>query len=487
MKLPGVYYAYAGIMALFGQSPAGIHGGMILVTSASAVLVFLLGRRLGGLWVAAFAGPAMALLSLNPAMLGLAGHAGHFVVLFALLGTWLLLREGTCLRRRTVLAAGGCFGLAFLMKQPAIFLVAFGMVCLVYVHVQQGVRNGLRLAGGLGLFLLGAAVPYAVIAGLLAKAGLFGRFWFWTVSYALSYGTTVSLKEGAGLLLNRLGLVAGPFLLVWGLAVAGLAACVRTPERRPVRHLLAALLALSFLTVSSGLYFRSHYFLVLLPAVALLAGFGLADLHGALCRCKPVLAFPLPVMLGVLALATPLVAQRGLLFQEPSGAVCRKLYGRNPFPEAEGIARYLAGHTNPGARIAVLGSEPEIPFLAHRPSATGYIYTYALMEAQPYSEIMQRKMIEEIEAGDPPFVVFVNIRTSWLPRPGSPDLVFTWFNRYREERLEPVVVACILPDGSTQWVGEPAAATYSPRSNDFLVVYRQRRLGQRGPGSAALP
>src|SRR3954463_7208259 len=39
MKLPGTYCAYALIMALFGQTPAGIHLGLMLVNVASIVLV----------------------------------------------------------------------------------------------------------------------------------------------------------------------------------------------------------------------------------------------------------------------------------------------------------------------------------------------------------------------------------------------------------------------------------------------------------------
>src|SRR5437588_568756 len=46
MKLPGTYAAYAVIMGLFGQSPAGIHFGLMLINVASIVMVFLLGRRL---------------------------------------------------------------------------------------------------------------------------------------------------------------------------------------------------------------------------------------------------------------------------------------------------------------------------------------------------------------------------------------------------------------------------------------------------------
>src|SRR3954468_21279950 len=46
MKLPGTYCAYAVIMAVFGQSPAGIHVGLMLVNLASIILVFLIGRKL---------------------------------------------------------------------------------------------------------------------------------------------------------------------------------------------------------------------------------------------------------------------------------------------------------------------------------------------------------------------------------------------------------------------------------------------------------
>src|SRR5258707_11310412 len=46
MKLPGTYAAYALIMAVFGQTPSGIHLGVALINAASIVFVFLIGRRL---------------------------------------------------------------------------------------------------------------------------------------------------------------------------------------------------------------------------------------------------------------------------------------------------------------------------------------------------------------------------------------------------------------------------------------------------------
>ena len=92
MKLPGTYAAYALIMAMFGQSASGIHLGLALVSVASILLMFLLGRKLLGEAAGVAAAVAFALLSLSPSVLGLAGHATHFVVLAALGGVLLLLR-----------------------------------------------------------------------------------------------------------------------------------------------------------------------------------------------------------------------------------------------------------------------------------------------------------------------------------------------------------------------------------------------------------
>ena len=96
--------------------------------------------------------------------------------------------------------------------------------------------------------------------------------------------------------------------------------------------------------------------------------------------------------------------------------LARLIYGRNPFPESVPIARYLREHTAPGDRVAVVGSEPQIYFYAGRRSATGYIYTYPLMELQPYATAMQQAMIREIESADPRYVVFVRAVGSWLVR-----------------------------------------------------------------------
>src|SRR4029077_18119549 len=92
MKFPGTSVAYALLMAIFGQSTAGVHLGLILVNLITVGLVFFLGRSLFGEVAGLVSGAAFSVLSLMPHTLGNAAHATHFVTLFGVSGLLLLVR-----------------------------------------------------------------------------------------------------------------------------------------------------------------------------------------------------------------------------------------------------------------------------------------------------------------------------------------------------------------------------------------------------------
>jgi hypothetical protein len=134
------------------------------------------------------------------------------------------------------------------------------------------------------------------------------------------------------------------------------------------------------------------------------------------------------------------------------------LYGAELFPEAETVAAYIRENSNPEAQIAVLGSEPEIYFLSHRHSATGYIYAYPLMEPQPFAGAMQREMIREIETKSPEFIVFVNQNFSWVQAPQSDVSIFRWWNDYKTNYTTVGLVEGNWPHPSQFYWGTNAAA-----------------------------
>ena len=125
------------------------------------------------------------------------------------------------------------------------------------------------------------------------------------------------------------------------------------------------------------------------------------------------------VAIVLIPLATAFAMEGPFYFWLTPDEASRHVYQENPFIEAIGVADFIRARTDPGDTIAVIGSEPEIYFYCRRPSATGFIYMYPLVEKQPYARQFQKQMIAEVEAAHPKYVVFVNLKASWLPPPGA--------------------------------------------------------------------
>ena len=245
-------------------------------------------------------------------------------------------------------------------------------------------------------------------------------------------------------------------------------------NRKALAHrvLLAGLLFFSFLAVCAGLYFRSHYFILMLPAIALLAGVAVSDTWQSMHESRRSAWALVPVLVFLVAFAQALFEQREYLFAPDPVLACQSVYEENPFAEAVVVGEYLKSHASPGARIAVFGSEPEIYFYAHRHSATGYIYTYSLMEEQPYALEMQKEMIAEVEAARPEFVIFVNVPESFGRLPGSKPLIFSWAASYLPSRYERIGVVDM--NDPTDYVWGDDAKTYRRQSLLFIDVLKRK-------------
>lgn len=497
MKLPGSYAAYALILGIFGQTPAGIHAGLLLANAATTFLVFLLAARLFGSFAGVVSAASFAVLSTSPAVLGMAGHATHFVNLAAVAGTLVLLRAVESKRAWLYFWSGVLMGLAFIMKQPGIFFVLFAGVYLLNSLrtgpldsqspdsqsplMQSSVAQSSvaqktdwkDLSRRIGLFGLGALLPFALTCLILWRSGVFSKFWFWTFVYAREYGSALGFVKGSQVLWINAPKATGPGVFIWLIAGIGLSAILWDKEARAQTTFLAGFLLFSFFAVCPGFYFRQHYFIVMLPAVSLLAGVGVVAATRKLKESEKARAWRfLPALVFAIAFAWPLIQQRDYLFQMDTLTANRALYAPNPFPEALRIADYLQAHTSPDARVAILGSEPELYFYARRHSATGYIYVYPLMEPQPYAPAMQQEMISEIEAARPEIIVVVNVAISWAVRSDSDTRIFAWLQKYVPEHYELDGIADILPQTEYRW-GDQARA-YHPTSPYTVEVFKRR-------------
>jgi 4-amino-4-deoxy-L-arabinose transferase-like glycosyltransferase len=475
MKLPGTSFAYAVSMSLFGQTIAGIRLGLLLVNAGTTLLLFFLGRRMLGPLPALATAAAFASLSLSTEMLGIFAHATHFVLLPATAGLLGLLAAVDSGRVAMFFLSGLCFGLAVLMKQPGAVFPLFALSWLAWTRFaahrresRQLLREGIALS-------VGTIVPLAATATALAFLGVFDKFWFWTVQYAGEYGTALPLSEGFVLLRDAASRIVPPSIFLFGLSALGLIMLLWPRSGNRHRLFLVAFLVFSFIGVSPGLYFREHYFILLLPAISLLVGAAFDETEYIVSRTGPRRAMPLVLLVvGTLACAQSVYAQMELYFQMSPERVSRSLYGINPFAESVEIGRYIQNHTRPDDRVAVFGSEPQIFFYSGRRSATGHIYMYGLMERHPFARRMQEEMIREIEASRPAYVIWVKVPTSWLELRDSERLIFDWAGPYISAKYE--IVGHLVHVGTEQtkffW---DAAATAVPLGEASMVLVLRRK------------
>jgi hypothetical protein len=219
--------------------------------------------------------------------------------------------------------------------------------------------------------------------------------------------------------------------LLWGLAGLGVIALAVKKGRHEKRIFLALYALFSLIAICPGFYFRPHYYLLLLPAAALLAGISIETLQDVLGRLHSRIARNAILILVIsFCLGLSLYQQRDFFFHMTPLQISRSTYGSNPFHESLEVAKFIQEHTRPNDRIAILGSEPQIYFYSQRHSASSYIYMYPLMEEHEFAIEMQKEMIKQIEASRPTVIVFVNISSSWSSRPTSHKKVFDWFNKY---------------------------------------------------------
>jgi hypothetical protein len=467
MKLPGTYACYAAIMAVFGQTTSGIHFGFLLVTLATLALLFCVARRLLDRPHAVVACVCYALLSMCPGVLGLEAHATHLVVLAALGGLLLLLKARESGDLLAFGWSGIAYGLSFVCKQPGLFFGLFGLAVLLRdLALAAPPERGGRLKRAV-FFCAGLALPFLLTCLLIFWAGTFDRFWFWTVVYARTHAGLLTWQNGLANL-DDFNQKAGALRWSWMAAAAGLICLLLDKARSEARFIIGCLLAFSLIAFTASFYFSRHYFIMMLPVVCLLIAIGAR-------RAALAMGEAVPAACLALACAGFIFANRALWFEQTPEAACRALYGANPFPEAAPIARHIEEHSTAGETVAVMGSEPEIFFHAHRHSATGYIYMYDLMQSHRYALAMQREAIHEIEAAKPAFLLAVYVDSSWTITKDSNLTIMEWTRAYYAKYYDLTGMVWIWPDRA-EYVWGPEALTRT-FDTPFRVAVMKRKPG----------
>ncbi len=269
-------------------------------------------------------------------------------------------RETTARMRPELFLAGALLGAAFLLKQPAaIAAVPLGIYLLLPSYRKS---RGLPMIASFiqaGMLTAGFAAVLAGVSLILQRQGILHEAIYWTIGdHTVPYvfwtkGILVTLAYVVGFL---------PLLLGSATAIRDNAGLWR--GKKAERLALLGLLVASAIGAAAGARFYEHYYIQLVPPLALLAAPLYANLWSKRIQprhwlLRPSLTYVWLAILVILLLAWDWI----------------ELSRRRQPLEA---GRYLLEHSAPSDRIFVWGQTSKIYLDAQRRPACRYVATFPL-------------------------------------------------------------------------------------------------------------
>jgi dolichyl-phosphate-mannose-protein mannosyltransferase len=365
----GLMLIYRGISDLGLGSTEGLRLAAAAVAAMTLLATMLVALRLGG-----------RITAVATALLVATAGSSPFIESFTLSGELLssvpallsLLAFCAYLRRRRapwLVLAGLLTGCALMIRQSA-FDVALAAIALLVVRERR------RAWRPVSLLLAGAAVPIAFGA---ASAARVGEWWYAVVAYR---GDGDSFFTGSPI--HRFHLLTAS-LPAAGKALAPLAALAALAWwRAPL--LVRLWLGAAVVGVLAGGNFHTHYYLQLVPPLAVLGGVAVAGLVEARRQIAWGVCFA-PAA-AALAFAAPLWFASGV-------AQAEAIWPRDPHLQSDhAVARYVRLHTRPHEPIYVVWAAADVYYLADRPPAFPYLW-YRNVQSIPGAMPAAQRMLAQ--------------------------------------------------------------------------------------------
>lgn len=400
-KLPGLYTLYSVFITVFGYNATGVHLGLLLMNALTAAGFFLFVRELISHRVASIATALLLLLLVSPGVYGFAAHATQLLLPFVVFGLYLFFRALRENRSKWFFLSGLCIGIAFTIKQQAaLYGVLMALMFWMMHKGPSGLRDWLML--GAGGFL-----PLIMILLYFIAAGRMDALLFWTLEQPFQLAGSFS-RPWYELMTDGVLQVIRKYEPLW---LAGMLGCItlwmlNISLRK--KWFIVLFIFTSVLSIAIGTGYYRHYFVVLMPALAL----EIALLtEWVSMKTKPAYGY----VAAALLILYPVIRNPGYHLAPNYALIHEEAYNRNMFPELEKIGKELKKRVPEGQRIAVLGSEPEVLVAAQRESCTNQLMVYSMFIEPETSAAMQEAYLEEIKACNAEYVVLDVFSSSWVP------------------------------------------------------------------------
>jgi 4-amino-4-deoxy-L-arabinose transferase-like glycosyltransferase len=346
----GLMLTYRTLLWL-GAGGGAIRIGAVVAGAAMTALVGVIGWWLAGQRAGVIAAALVAIVGVAPHLEGftLNGELLASVPATAAVAAAVLwLRSPS---RGWLIGAGLAAGIALTMKQSGFDGITAGLA-VISVASAGRVRSAT-------VFLAGSAVPVAACA---IHGWVTGWTHYWT---AIAGYQIAAIGAGGPHTHTRWYEFAHsfPHVLLDLAVIAVVAGVGLSRAHRPTRRILVTWLGTAAIAVNIGGSYWPHYYVQLLPPLAVLAAVAVASVPARRLRALVVTIIVAPGLVWLLALAPMTSAQRQRTIPYYGLAL-----------RDERIAQAVRTETGPRDTIFVLESEANIYFLAGRTTAYPYIW-----------------------------------------------------------------------------------------------------------------
>lgn len=402
-KLPGVFYIDAAAFWLFGVNRWALWIAEVAWVYLAALLTFWLLNRMHGRRALAWTGSLLlVVLVRHPALVS----DTNFTEPFALLPQMLVWAAGYVFLQkpdaRAAFVIGFAAGAALLIKQTTVG-AACALIPAVWIsrhpvwhaarrwrYLACMITGGVACLGLMALFLAGQGILDDALKASFLDAGSFHE---WVGQGTPWIGATIWHSVTS----PKFSLAYGPLLPFWLVgarrAIQGVKSAPHA-DRQAATHATIAIWAVGAFAINLALAnvtdrSYAHYYVPLIPSVAVLVVLGLAAYE-----MRSGWAWRYLLALLVLIPVGSTLGRCWMAGWEVFGAA-----------RTRALATYVADHTEPGDRVWVWGANVVVNFQSGRDSPSQYTYGYPLIVPGETSERRIAEVVRDLNENPPAMIV----------------------------------------------------------------------------------
>jgi len=469
IKPPGIFLIYGLFHLIFGYSNFLLHLGLLLTQLCTAWLIY---RVVVSLFHQAEQGLLAAsiyfVFNLYPNFMSFGILSEHFFVLFLLLSMDFLIKTNLQQGYKNIFLSGLFFGVAAMIRQHAIFFVVPMLVFILYLTR----KNNKIWHKNLLYFIFGSIFTVFLLIGYVSLRGGFDEMIYWVYTHpSEKYITRVTWAEGQKYLYNYINHLFiekhYPMLVFLGF---GLILCVKDllSKEHGWKNLVILLFFIgAVMTVFPGNRFYGHYWLMLFPFLAIVAGRSLVQISHKGYRL-------LTVVCAMVLFINQFYLNGDLYFKIPADRIYQRLYKDNPNYSLKKITGQLKRKLKKEDKIFVFGSEPQVYYETKKILALPHVFIGFLNMPSDKALEDQKSTISYLEQEKPEFIVHLQNSISLGMKENSHQNLYQWIFSFENQYYEKIALADINDQNMATYYFDHEA-NKTPSTTNYIILYQLKK------------